>query len=66
VISSPEFLCLTSVVMFLLLIDNSLKVGLRQPYPGIFTFFLWGILLSKLNGFSSARFTELQQQLTPD
>jgi hypothetical protein len=48
VISSPECFCLACIVTFLLLIDNSLKVGLRQPYPGIFTFFIWGILLSKL------------------
>lgn len=36
------------VVLLLLFIDNSLKVGLRQPYPGIFTFFLWGVLLNRL------------------
>jgi hypothetical protein len=36
------------ITIFLLLIDNSFKVGLRQPYPGIITFFLWGLLLSKL------------------
>jgi len=23
-------------------------VGLRQPYPGIITFFLWAVLLSRL------------------
>jgi hypothetical protein len=23
-------------------------VGLRQPYPGMISFFLWGILLSRL------------------
>ncbi|MGV3628273.1 MAG: hypothetical protein ACO1PN_11380 [Betaproteobacteria bacterium] len=39
---------LSFVVMFLVLIDNNLKVGMRQPYPGIFTFFLWGLLLSRL------------------
>jgi len=30
------------------LIDNSLKVGFRQPYPGIIMFFLWGVLLNRL------------------
>ena len=49
VITSPELFCLVFVVMSLILADNSLKVGLRQPYPGIFTYFIWGILLSKLN-----------------
>lgn len=42
---------LTFVVLLLLLVDNSLKVGLRQPYPGIITFFLWGALLSRLLAF---------------
>lgn len=37
------------VVLFLLFADNSLKVGLRQPYPGIFTCFVWGLLLGQLN-----------------
>lgn len=40
------FPCL--VVIFLLLVENSFYVGLRQPYPGILTFFLWGILLNRL------------------
>lgn len=46
-------LCL--VVLFLLIADNSLKVGMRQPYPGIFTFFLWGILISTLMNLSSSK-----------
>jgi hypothetical protein len=48
ILASPSFLGLTVVVLFLLLVDNSLKVGLRQPYPGIITFFLWGLLLARL------------------
>jgi hypothetical protein len=31
-----------------LALDNNMKVTLRQPYPGVFGFFLWGILLSRL------------------
>ncbi len=46
--SSIPLLGLTAVVLFLVLVDNSFKVGMRQPYPGILTFFLWGILLSHL------------------
>ncbi len=46
--TSPSLLGLVISVLFLILIDNSLKVGLRQPYPGIVSFFLWGILISKL------------------
>jgi O-antigen ligase len=46
---SPRLTGLCCVTLFLLLIDNALKVGLRQPYSGIFTFFLWGLLLSRLS-----------------
>lgn len=43
-----QILCLVSIVLFILLIDNSFKVGLRQLYPGIISFFLWGVLLALL------------------
>jgi hypothetical protein len=49
IVESPDVLVLCLVVYFLLLVDNLLKVGLRQPYPAIFTFFLWGLLLTKLS-----------------
>ena len=26
-----------------------LKVGMRQPYPGIITFFIWGLLIARLS-----------------
>lgn len=39
---------LVAIVFFLVVVDSSFKVTLRQPYPGIFTYFLWGILLSRL------------------
>lgn len=48
VLSSP-LLGLVGAVLFLLFVDNSFKVGMRQPYPGILTFFLWGILLARLS-----------------
>jgi MFS family permease len=51
----PGMIGLCFVVLFLLLIDNSFKVGLRQPYPGIFTFFLWGLLLSRLLNLNSVK-----------
>lgn len=50
-----ELLGLTAGVLFLILVDSQLKVGMRQPYPGIFTFFLWGVLLTILTGFNKAR-----------
>ncbi len=48
VYASSSLISLSAVVLFLLVIDNSLKVGLRQPYSGIFIFFLWGVLISRL------------------
>lgn len=45
---SADVFVLALFVLFLLLIDNSLKVGLRQPYSGIISFFLWGVLLSHI------------------
>jgi len=53
--ASSEVLGVMGVVLFLLLADNMLKVGMRQPYPGIITFFLWGIVLSILVGFRKER-----------
>lgn len=53
VFESNSFLALSLVVLFLILADNSLKVGMRQPYPGIFTFFLWGILLARMESLRS-------------
>lgn len=47
--TSPSLISLSTVTLFLILIDNSLKVGLRQPYSGIFIFFLWGVLISRLS-----------------
>lgn len=39
---------LLAIVFFLVAIDSNFKVTLRQPYPGIFAFFMWGLLLSRL------------------
>jgi hypothetical protein len=39
---------LAGLVAFMVLIDSNFKVTLRQPYPGIFTYFFWGFLLSRL------------------
>ncbi|MCW5575103.1 MAG: hypothetical protein KIT13_03315 [Burkholderiales bacterium] len=48
ILSSAPYTCLAAIVLFLLIVDNSFKVGMRQPYPGIVTFFLWGMMLSHL------------------
>lgn len=39
---------LIAIVAYLVLIDSNFKVTLRQPYPGIFAYFLWGLLLTRL------------------
>ncbi|NVZ61199.1 hypothetical protein HX867_03810 [Pseudomonas gingeri] len=43
---SSGLLSLFGVLLFLLLVDNALTVGMRQPYSGIITFFLWGVAIS--------------------
>lgn len=53
--ANPGTFATVGVVVFLLLVDNSLKVGMRQPYSGIVTFFLWGILLSRLIELDKSR-----------
>lgn len=55
IIQSAELCCLVLVTMYLLFISNSLGVGLRQPYPGIFTFFIWGILIARLERMKLAQ-----------
>jgi len=44
--ASAEVWWLAGFVAFLVLVDCSFKVTLRQPYPGIFAYFLWGLLLA--------------------
>lgn len=43
-----ETFWLAGFVAFMVLVDSNFKVTLRQPYPGIFAYFLWGLLLSRL------------------
>lgn len=40
---------LALVVIFMLTLDSSFKVGLRQPYSGVIMFFLWGLLLAVIS-----------------
>ncbi|MEA3195343.1 MAG: hypothetical protein QOD26_3676 [Betaproteobacteria bacterium] len=42
-------------VLFALGLDNMFKVPMRQPYPGIFFFFLWGLLIGHLQALHAAR-----------
>ena len=43
-----QTLWLAALVAFVVLIDSNFKVTLRQPYPGIFAYFIWGLLLNRL------------------
>ena len=52
---SEDLFALAAVVLFLVLVDSNLKVTLRQPYPGIVTFFLWGLLLTRLSRLPEIR-----------
>lgn len=54
-----EMLGLMGGVAFLLLVDNLLKVGLRQPYSGVFVFFLWGVLLANLSRMRKTKYDDL-------
>ena len=48
ILLSSKTLGITGVVLFFLFADNMFKVGMRQPYPGLMTFYLWGVLLAFL------------------
>ncbi len=41
-------------VLFVLALDNMFKVPLRQPYSGIFFFFIWGLLIARLQALPAA------------
>lgn len=64
VLASPGTVALAGVVLFLLVPDNLLKVGMREPYPGIATFFLWGLLLARLDTFRAM--TDSKQRNSDD
>ncbi len=48
VLKDPQTCGWALAVLLLVFADNMFKVGLRQPYPGILAFFLWGSTLSML------------------
>lgn len=49
---SPNTWWLAGIVFYLVVIDSNFKVTLRQPYPGIFAYFMWGMLLTQLKTVS--------------
>jgi hypothetical protein len=61
ILDTPAMIGLAGVVLFLAFPDSLIKVGLRQPYPGIFAFFVWGMLLARIN-LASNRGGDAQHQ----
>lgn len=55
-LSAPTW-WLLAIVAYLVLVDSNFKVTLRQPYPGIFAYFLWGLLLSRLRHVPAGKST---------
>lgn len=55
---------LVFVVSCLVFLDNFLKVGFRQPYAGIFSFFMWGLLVTRLRALP-ARSVKVSPQYVP-
>ena len=51
----PEIWWLLGMTAFMVLVDSNFKVTLRQPYPGLFAYFLWGLLFAYLQGAGDAR-----------
>lgn len=49
VLAAPLLSATALAALYLMLGENMLKVGMRQPYPGILTFFLWGLLIARLS-----------------
>lgn len=47
-ILADSALTATSAAFVYLLLENMLKVGMRQPYPGLITFFILGLLIARL------------------
>ncbi|MHB8108420.1 MAG: hypothetical protein ACYDHW_00135 [Syntrophorhabdaceae bacterium] len=45
----PALIAASLAVIFVFLIDNFMNVGLRQPYPGIFGFFILGFLQARIS-----------------
>ena len=46
---APDLIMLMALVGYFVFIDSMVKVGFRQPYPGMMMFFLWGMLLVRVS-----------------
>jgi len=57
--NSPGLIMLAALVAFFVFVDNFFKAGFSQPYPGMMMFFLWGVLLTRLNVIDKASRQEI-------
>ncbi len=48
ILADPMLLGTSMAAVYLLLGENMIKTGMRQPYTGIITFFIWGLLIARL------------------
>lgn len=48
VVGNPVLLASALAFFYLFFVESMLKVGLRQPYPGIISFFVWGMLIVRI------------------
>ena len=68
-LDSPALAGLVFATIFLLAVDNGMRVSMRQPYPGIATFFLWGVATTRLQasraGAVASRFRAADEPQQP-
>lgn len=48
ILRDPLVLGACIATAYLIVFEGFLKVGMKQPYPGILTFFIWGLLLVRM------------------
>lgn len=54
IIGDPLLLGTVLAFVYLFFVENMLKVGLRQPYPGILSYFIWGLLIFRVRSLTAA------------
>lgn len=54
IIGDPLLLATVLAFVYLFFVENMLKVGLRQPYPGILSYFIWGLLIFRVRSLTAA------------
>ncbi len=54
VLADPLLFASALAFFYLFFVESQLKVGLRQPYPGILSYFIWGLLIFRLRNLSVA------------